>query len=160
MKTKNIALIIAFLFCGITQAQFLITEEATTFNKSSNAIQNISKITFSNGSVNIITQNGTQSTAINSINKLFFNEQPLNVNLLNNSFELLAYPNPVFDKLFIQTDVENASVEIFSLDGRLLKSFITYNNVTTTDFTDVTTGIYIVKVTNGNQSTTKKIIVK
>ena len=89
---------------------------------------------------------------------MFFNEQPLNVNLLNNSFELLAYPNPVFDKLFIQTDVENASVEIFSLDGRLLKSFITYNNVTTTDFTDVTTGIYIVKVTNGNAVKTIKII--
>lgn len=158
MKAKNIAFILAVLFCGITKAQFLITEEATTLNKSNNAINKIDKITFSNGNINIISNNQTQSKALNNINKLFFDEQPLNVSLLNNNFELVAYPNPVADKLFIQTDVENANVEVYSLDGRLVKSFTTNNVVTTTDFTDVTTGIYIVKVSNGKAVKTIKII--
>ncbi|RUT71149.1 T9SS C-terminal target domain-containing protein [Flavobacterium cupreum] len=62
------------------------------------------------------------------------------------------YPNPVSE--YFTLNVSTAKVQIYSVSGQLVKSFVTYGNA---DFqfsvTDLTTGLYLVKAVDENNKT-------
>lgn len=60
-----------------------------------------------------------------------------------------AYPNPGGNTLNIRTALQNASVEVYDMNGRLIHSQALTENVTAIDATDWTEGVYVWKVYTG-----------
>lgn len=73
----------------------------------------------------------------------------------------VCYPNPAGNTLNISfaQDLESQSVEIHSLDGRLVETFPETSENTTLDISNLTAGVYIMKVklTDGKEFTEKLI---
>lgn len=69
-----------------------------------------------------------------------------------------VYPNPASEYLIVSGLEGSSKVEIYTITGQLVQSQDFDNEIQIK--IDLHTGMYMVKVTNGNQSTTKKIIVK
>jgi endonuclease I len=97
---------------------------------------------FSSNTVSDIgNYNGTLSAADNSI--------------LN---PLQIYPNPTNgNTIFIKT-IENTTVSIFNVLGKMVKSVKTTKNQNNIDVSSLAKGIYIVKININNKSITKKLI--
>ena len=70
----------------------------------------------------------------------------------------LVYPNPASEYLIVSGLEGTSKVEIYTITGQLLKTENFENEIRVK--LDLNAGMYLVKVTNGVQSTTKKIIVK
>ncbi|GEM_PF-1128184 len=71
-----------------------------------------------------------------------------------------VYPNPSKGTLYIRSDksFDNASAEIYTLEGRIMKSLkITDNKLSTHG---LKSGIYFLKVKNGSETYSSKIIVE
>jgi len=74
---------------------------------------------------------------------------------------LIIYPNPVNDKIIISflNPVIQKSVQIYSLNGIELRSFVNKNNVNEIDMSKYAPGVYFVKIiTSDNGVLIKKII--
>ena len=69
-----------------------------------------------------------------------------------------VYPNPASEYLIVSGLEGSSKVEIYTITGQLVKSQDFDNEIQIN--LDLHVGMYLVKVTNGSQSTTKKIIVK
>ena len=67
----------------------------------------------------------------------------------------IAYPNPGGKTLNIRTSLQNARVEVYDTNGRLIHSQLITENVTAINATDWAEGVYVWKVftTNGGPST-------
>lgn len=85
-----------------------------------------------------------------------YSEQTLAVNDISTiKNKITVYPNPVKDILNIITDSEVSKVEIFSLDGKKVKEA----NQKKVNVSNLTNGVYILKITDSMNSTyTQKII--
>ena len=71
---------------------------------------------------------------------------------------VVVYPNPASEYLIVSGLEGSSKVEIYTITGQLVKSQDFDNEIQIN--LDLHVGMYLVKVTNGSQSTTKKIIVK
>jgi endonuclease I len=69
-----------------------------------------------------------------------------------------VYPNPASEYLIVSGLEGSSKVEIYTITGQLVQSQDFDNEIQIN--LDLHVGMYLVKVTNGTQSTTKKIIVK
>ena len=69
-----------------------------------------------------------------------------------------VYPNPALEYLIVSGLEGSSKVEIYTITGQLVQSQDFDNEIQIN--LDLHVGMYLVKVTNGSQSTTKKIIVK
>jgi hypothetical protein len=77
--------------------------------------------------------------------------------------EPLVYPNPIQNTLFISTngfDVDNFSVNIYSLSGRLIfdKSFSTKENQLSIDLSNLSNGFFILNIVTDQKTYNYKII--
>jgi endonuclease I len=84
--------------------------------------------------------------------------------LSNPTFEDLnlvsVYPNPTTDIINIQSDTAIDVIEIISINGQVLQQIkqpVLNDNIYT--ISNLSKGFYFVKLVNGNQSVTKKVIV-
>ena len=73
---------------------------------------------------------------------------------------VLLSPNPVIDKLVIESDCELISVEILSLSGSLAGKYLLGNTVNILDVSQLSRGIYLLNFDTENGNITKKIVVK
>lgn len=80
---------------------------------------------------------------------------------------LNIYPNPITEgQVYINYDIDkadNLNVEVYTMNGQriLSKSFNTqYSGTTRLDLSGISAGIYIMKITSGKNSTTKKLVLK
>ena len=64
----------------------------------------------------------------------------------HNDHVITAYPNPVADVLTIQTVVENGSIEIIDMTGRVVKTATINSTTTRLDLSDLTAGMYTYRV--------------
>lgn len=76
-------------------------------------------------------------------------------NTENNQFSL--YPNPVVDKLYINSDAEIQRIEIFGLAGNLIQRI--NGNVSEIDMTSLNAGSYLVRIYS-DRGITGKVIIK
>ena len=68
------------------------------------------------------------------------------------------YPNPLKgNNLFIKTG-QNSTIKIYNVLGKLILSDIVNSNKNKVDVSSLQKGIYLIKVTSGNSTTTKKLI--
>ncbi|WP_338378229.1 endonuclease [uncultured Flavobacterium sp.] len=82
--------------------------------------------------------------------------------LSNENFEVskvVVYPNPTTDYVVIAGIEAEAKAEIYSITGQLIKE-VSFTNEIILSLSDVTSGIYFVKISNDNSSITRKIIIK
>ena len=71
----------------------------------------------------------------------------------------VCYPNPGKDVLNIRTGLQNAQVEVYDMNGRLIHSQALTENVTAIEATDWASGTYVWKVfSNGKEAETGKWI--
>lgn len=86
-----------------------------------------------------------------------------NIPFLNNqtNLNLILYPNPTSNSVHLKINSsvnEQAEVKIMDLQGRLIRSSYINSNELKSFGGDLKPGIYIIKVTQGNQVTTSRFI--
>ena len=87
--------------------------------------------------------------------------QPWFATLSSTTFDANAikvYPNPTTDYIVVSGLTGSSKAEIYYVTGQLVQE-TTFTNETRMDFS-LTAGVYLVKVSNGNQSFTRKIIIR
>jgi hypothetical protein len=72
--------------------------------------------------------------------------------------KVAVYPNPTTDYIIVAGLEGNSKVDIYTITGQIVQSQNFENEIRIN--IDLNSGMYLVKVSNGFQSTTKKIIVK
>ena len=82
--------------------------------------------------------------------------QPLGIDEVN-TVDVQVYPNPTSNKVYFKGLLNDALVEVFSIDGRKLFSKFISNN-TALDL-NVSKGIYLINIITGNRITVRKIVV-
>lgn len=83
-------------------------------------------------------------------------DQELNVNEFDQN-QITVYPNPTKNTIRIIGLIEQADIQVFSIEGKLLKS-LSYDTETTIDL-NLPSGIYLLTITSENKQTVKKLVV-
>jgi len=74
----------------------------------------------------------------------------------NMAYSLIKiFPNPVKNSLYISGDSSNYNIKIYSLLGQLVMAA---SNVGEVDVSSFTKGVYLIKISNENSTTTKRFI--
>lgn len=83
--------------------------------------------------------------------------QPLDVDYFSAS-EIELFPNPTTGRIYIKGIESEAEVEVFTIDGRKLSSFQLNSNY----YLDLnlSSGLYVIRITSEGKSIIKKIVVK
>ncbi|WP_405293234.1 T9SS type A sorting domain-containing protein [Algibacter sp. Ld11] len=86
-------------------------------------------------------------------------------NFKNNFENLSIYPNPFNDSFTYKFDDQissSTSVELFTMDGREIKTItnkdVTYGNTGTVNTSQLSSGLYLVRVTSGDLQSTRKLV--
>ena len=76
------------------------------------------------------------------------------------SSSLSIYPNPVNDKLYIETEVEIENVAIYTITGVMVGQQTTDNGqqTLTIDLSELNSGIYFIKISTDNGEIVKRIV--
>ena len=76
-----------------------------------------------------------------------------------NSTALLIYPNPANDFITIEnTSMAIDEIVIYDITGKTIKTILPKTNTTKVNVSDLSDGVYFIKISNNKQSITKKII--
>ncbi len=91
--------------------------------------------------------------------EVWYNDEAAGIHDMVQSFYKI-YPNPVNDKLFIGNMKDVNRVEIYSVAGKLLKSFDYTNGVEQTqiDLNDLNSGMYILTISAGGSINSTKLL--
>jgi trimeric autotransporter adhesin len=82
---------------------------------------------------------------------------PLSVDEISFSNFISIYPNPTTDNLTIII-TDKATIEILNINGQIIKSINSISKSITVDLTDLSSGVYIVRVKTDKEIVTKKFI--
>jgi len=106
-----------------------------------------------------IVGGNTTSNLNSSLNSIQFSKINSTLSIDNQNFKdnLLFYPNPVDDKLFIQGLQKEAKVSIYNILGKLVLSKTTSSEI---DVNNLKSGLYIIKITEIRGESVRKFIKK
>jgi hypothetical protein len=80
----------------------------------------------------------------------------------NKSFaiDFKVYPNPVHDYITIKIsgELQRSTVDILSIQGKVVKSFSLNNNQNHLDVRNLSSGVYLVRIQTGESYSIKKIV--
>lgn len=112
------------------------------------------------GAFNSTNSNGSSSGDQIKLSSLDVLEGPTGIeNINDNSDQVLVYPNPVTDKLYITTTIsgqKNMIVGIIDVTGKLVKEVESTDGCI--DFNDITKGYYVLKVKTSDGVFIKKVV--
>ena len=69
---------------------------------------------------------------------------------INDNGEVSLYPNPVKKDLFVKTPSEKSVINIYSLQGSLLKSIPAYQSNEQIEVSTLQSGVYLVKISGSD----------
>ena len=72
-----------------------------------------------------------------------------------NKLDISIYPNPTDNQLFVQGHKNSTSISVFNLLG---KKVLSKSNVDKIDVSELSNGVYFIKISDGINSSTKKFI--
>ncbi|MEM9546000.1 MAG: T9SS type A sorting domain-containing protein [Bacteroidota bacterium] len=75
----------------------------------------------------------------------YSNVEHVNIKSANNPV-VSIFPNPSRDIITIEGDFENASIQVFSVDGKLIRNFKNQNKRVKINLTGIPNGIYFIKI--------------
>lgn len=116
----------------------------------------------SNGSTNYIVGQVFYSTSTDGIGAVSAGlEQPYEIEVIleieeakDISIIISAYPNPTTDYLFVKVEnfnTENLEFQLFSNDGKLIKSIKASDNITKIEMLGLSSAIYLLKSISNNK---------
>jgi len=126
-------------------------------------INNVQKITFNNGSMYIATNTGSNYYNFDDVRFIAFQNYNVGIVAFDDLNKISLFPNPVTDILNIRTnntEVQSCTIEIYTIDGRLIHSEIVDLSSTnhSIQVTNYTSGVYLCKINNGSKISTTKFI--
>jgi hypothetical protein len=160
---KTILIAFAVLFCLSINAQTMFVRPIAG-SQTTYPVADIQKLTFDNGHMLVTNNSGASgSFALSGLRYVSFTDFNLgttNPEVANNKF--YAYPNPASHVLNISgsnTMQRVSQIEILSLEGRLLMQQKRANeSASQVDISALPQGMYLCKITNGNQQQTIKFL--
>ncbi|MEO6347358.1 MAG: endonuclease, partial [Aquaticitalea sp.] len=84
-------------------------------------------------------------------------EQPLGIDDLG-ELSINIYPNPTTNRIYLSGISKPTKVDVFSVDGRQLKNY-QFDSNTSLDL-NLSSGLYVLKITSEGKSLTRKIVVE
>ena len=81
----------------------------------------------------------------------------LSIDDINGNNSIAVYPNPSINSLTIEAQ-KQSTIEIININGQIVKTVVCFNKSTSVDLTDLSRGVYIVRVKTDKKIVTKKII--
>lgn len=78
----------------------------------------------------------------------------------NSNIMISVYPNPAVNELTVTTDQAEYQLDIFTITGALVRTISNCSNDTRIDVQDLTSGSYIIRLTNGNVVETRRFVKK
>lgn len=112
------------------------------------------------GTVTFYTCFDAVSTKIYSVSNSF-TELGGGANGINaiNSTKAIVFPNPIVNELNIVTNSNDKSdISIYSLNGNLVKQFVSNNVKNSFNVSDLNSGVYILNITSNGKSSSLKIV--
>jgi hypothetical protein len=160
---KRIFIACAAFFCISINAQTMFVRPITG-SQTTYPVADIHKLTFENGNMLVTNSTGGSGTfALSELRYVSFTDFNLgttNPEMLTNKF--YAYPNPASHILNISGSNEMQrvdNIQILSLEGRLLiQQKPTNESAPQVDISALPQGMYLCKVTNGNQQQNIKFL--
>jgi hypothetical protein len=160
---KKIYIAGALFFCMSASAQTMFVRPIAG-SQTTYPVADIQKLTFDNGNMLVTNNTGTNgSFALSGLRYVSFTDFNLGTSspeLATNKF--YAYPNPASHMLSIagsNTTQRVSQIEILSLEGRLLMQQKPANTTAPqVDISALPQGMYLCKITNGNQQQIIKFI--
>ena len=160
---KRIFIACAAFFCISINAQTMFVRPITG-SQTTYPVADIQKLTFENGNMLVTNNAGASGTfALSELRYVSFTDFNLgttNPEMVTNKF--YAYPNPASHMLNISgsnTMQLVSQIEILSLEGRLLMQQKPSNELAPqVDISALPQGMYLSKITNGNQQQNLKFL--
>lgn len=158
MKTIYIAC--AALFCLSINAQTMFVRPITG-SQTTYSVADIQKLTFDNGNLIVSNETGQNDTFALADNRyITFSDLTLGTsNPVSLESKYYVYPNPSNQWLNIGNENPTQTlrlVEILSIEGKLLTQQKPSTADTQIDISALPQGMYLCKITNGNQQQTLK----
>ena len=148
------------LFCVISLGSIgqNMTLNENSGSSSSYSIADINKITFQSGDVVIETQSSTDNFSIGGVRNFVFGQIITETEDIEQAVqELSAYPNPCGDVLNISQNTTDARYFIYDLNGSLIQSDKAFSRI---NVSNLTTGVYFLKLVGQTNTQTLKLIKK
>jgi glycosidase len=73
---------------------------------------------------------------------------------------LKIYPNPATDHLFVESKERIDQVGLFSIDGKIIRTFFPESNQLSFPLNDLKTGLYFIRIKTASQLFTEKVVKK
>ena len=146
----------AIVVLNVTAQNALVVHPADGSSSKSFLLDNIQKLTFSGDNLLLKTDGGSESTfSMATIRKITFGDFTGIIPVLPISPEIILYPNPVSDYIFIDSSVDVTSWTLYDLSGKVIKQSVFKMQI---PVADLPSGFYFLKLTSANGSVTKKFI--
>jgi hypothetical protein len=144
-KTKYLFVLLFLISISYTLKGQELVSSSGNFHHDTNF-----QMSWSLGEIMIETFSGT-----NSILTQGFHQSRLSVSSVfvqeNSQINVHLYPNPAKDFVVINTDDHSGlTYFLYSLDGRAIKTDRIVSHETTLDFQDLSPGVYIIRISQGN----------
>lgn len=78
----------------------------------------------------------------------------------SSSFDVLVYPNPASSTFTISYSKSNLNYSLFTLEGKSVRAGITNASKTTINIQDLSTGVYLIYLSDGENTLIKKLIIE
>ena len=154
MVLQNPWISLKFDLTGVQKGQWVEVSKNFNRNSASNtSLTNGDRIQIKLQSAKI---NGSQ--ALLYIDDIVFNNSTASVGDAD-LFKFKIYPNPVRDSIKISSQ-ENGELAIYNLSGQEVRSIDKTSDEIEINVSDISSGIYVVKLTSGNRVATKKVIIE
>ncbi len=152
------------LFLGLILGQLLASDSSEMIVISSDnsetayVISNIEKITFNSGVMTVHNSSSDSDHTLLTTRKIVFSlVETSDENTEKEDSNIKVYPNPVVNTIYINGNIEDKTVSIYSISGNKYKTNTnSYNGTTSINVSDLTTGIYILQIGNQSVKFTKK----
>jgi hypothetical protein len=160
---KKILIAFAVLFCLSINAQTMFVRPIAG-SQTTYPVADIQKLTFDNGNMLVTNNTGASgSFALLGLRYVSFTDFNLGTTIPEMATnKYYAYPNPASHMLSIagsNTTQRVDNIEILSLEGRLLMEQKPSNeSAPQVDISALPQGMYLCKITNGNQQETIKFL--
>ena len=144
MKQKVFLLSVVLLVAGrlfAEQESQLITLSADG-TKTVYALSNVQKIVFENNTMTVNMKSGSDATDITCISFSGF----AGIENIETASSISVFPNPVQTFLTVAGADKNMKINLFDLNGRLLKSVPAQDNSTEINVSSLTSGLYLLQV--------------
>ena len=143
-----IAGIVLLIPCGVRAQNYTLKIKNTDGTVKEVVLANLNKITFPNPNMNLFYKNFTsESLVISSVRSMIFSTPTGVVSAFENV--LSVYPNPA--RNYIQLNnlrIEDKEIKIFNASGALVKCNSTGSFSQHVDVSDLSGGVYIIRVGN------------